>query len=57
MNDHPLEAEAVLVHLLKLDPEHLEAQSELKQLQKLNRLQSRPRPKTMLNRWGIRKSL
>lgn len=57
MNDHPLEAEAVLVHLLKLDPEHLEAQSELKQLQKLNCLQSRPRPKTMLNRWGIRKSL
>ncbi len=57
MNDHPLEGEAVLIHLLKLDSEHLEAQSELRQLQKLNRLQSRPRPKTMLNRWGIRKSL
>lgn len=57
MNDHPLEGEAVLVHLLKLDPEHLEAQSELTQLRKLNRLQSRTRPSAMLNRWGIRKSL
>lgn len=57
MNDQTLEGEAVIVHVLELDPDHLEAQNELERVKKINRAQSRTRPLTRLGRWGIRRSV
>lgn len=57
MNDQTLEGEAVIRHVLALDPEHLEAQNELERVKKVNRSRSRTRTGPLLSRWGIRRSV